>query len=239
MPDYEYSNKYPWGNQKDKIKKVVINNGVTNIGICAFCDCYNLTSITIPNSVTSIGRAAFMGCKNLISVVIPNSVTSIGASAFSDCKSLKSFTIPNSVTKIEKETFYQCESLTSVTIPSSVKDIGSWAFYACEKLTSITDLAEKPQTLYIDNMPSFEYVYNASLHVLPGCKEKYERWNELPLEWWGKRQFKIVEDATTGIDVVKDTPTISSDKIFSISGQQLYKTKKGVNIINGKKILVK
>ena len=239
MPDYERPYECPWNNQKDKIKKVVINNGVENIGECAFCDCYNLTSITIPNSVTNIGYGAFWGCKNLISVVIPNSVTSIGASAFRDCKSLKSFTIPNSVTKIKEETFYQCESLTSVTIPSSVIDIGSWAFYACEKLTSITDLAETPQTRSIHNCPSFEYVYNATLHVLPGCKEKYERWNELPLEMWGKRQFKIVEDATTGIDVVKDTPTISSDKIFSISGQQLNKTKKGVNIINGKKILVK
>ena len=73
---------------------------------------------------------------------------------------------------------------------------------------------------------------NVTIHVLPGCKAKYEAAN-----YW--QDYNIVEDATTGIDVVKSTPTISSDKIFYISGQQLNKTKKGVHIINGKKILVK
>jgi len=70
------------------------------------------------------------------------------------------------------------------------------------------------------------------LHILPGCKAAYETAD-------GWKNFTILEDATTGIDVVEGTPTISSDKIFSISGQQLNKTNKGVNIINGKKILVK
>lgn len=68
--------------------------------------------------------------------------------------------------------------------------------------------------------------------MLPSCKAAYEIAD-------GCKDVTIVEDVTTGIDVVKGTPTISSDKIFSISGQQLDKTKKGVNIINGKKILVK
>ncbi len=68
--------------------------------------------------------------------------------------------------------------------------------------------------------------------MLPGCKAKYEA-----ADVW--KNFTIVEDATTGIDAVERTSTLSTDKIFSISGQQLDKTKKGVNIINGKKILVK
>ena len=98
MPDYysSYSSKAPWLSQKDKIKKVVINNGVTNIGGGAFYECSNLTSISIPNSVKSIEIRAFWEC-GLTSVTLPNSVTSIEASAFSGCTALTSVTIPNSV----------------------------------------------------------------------------------------------------------------------------------------------
>ena len=43
-------------------KNTVIPNSVTSIGVGAFSDCRDLTSITIPNSVTSIGLGAFAGC---------------------------------------------------------------------------------------------------------------------------------------------------------------------------------
>jgi len=49
----------------------VIPNSVTKIGIGAFGDCKNLTSITIPNSVTEIGIGAFWDCKNLTSITLP------------------------------------------------------------------------------------------------------------------------------------------------------------------------
>ena len=48
-----------------KSANVVIPNGVTSIGWCAFQDCTSLTSITIPNSVTEIGPSVFYGCSRL------------------------------------------------------------------------------------------------------------------------------------------------------------------------------
>ena len=151
----------PWFYQRQKIKKVVIQNGVTKIGNYAFDDCSSLTSITIPNSVTSIGYYAFYGCSGLTSVTIPNSVTSInygtfygcsrltsvtipnsvtsiGYYAFGYCSGLTSVTIPNSVTRIENYAFSNCSSLTSVAIPESVTSIGHYAFYGCSGLTSVT-----------------------------------------------------------------------------------------------------
>ena len=127
MPDYSYSNA-PWNSQLNKIKEVVIKDGVTSIGEAAFKNCSRLTSVTIPNSVTSIGRSAFSNCSRLTSVIIPESVTSIGGSAFFNCKSLTSVTIPNSVTSIGDAAFQYCTSLTSVTIPNSVTSIGYYAF---------------------------------------------------------------------------------------------------------------
>ena len=120
------------------IKTVVINNGVTYIGYCAFEYCSGLTSITIPDSVTSIGESAFSGCSGLTSITIPDSVTSIGRSAFFGCSGLTSITIPDSVTRIRDSAFFRCSGLTIVSIGNSVTSIGYGAFYGCSGLTSIT-----------------------------------------------------------------------------------------------------
>ena len=53
----------PWDvYQRANIKKVIIKNGITNVGECAFMYCDNLISVIIPNSVTSIGAYAFYDC---------------------------------------------------------------------------------------------------------------------------------------------------------------------------------
>ena len=90
---YYISDNIPWYNYRTDIVKVIIEEGVTSIGIEAFSGCSSLTSVTIGNSVTSIGESAFFGCSGLTSITIPNSVTSIGNSAFYGCYSLTSITI--------------------------------------------------------------------------------------------------------------------------------------------------
>ncbi|MCQ2243814.1 MAG: leucine-rich repeat domain-containing protein [Bacteroidaceae bacterium] len=138
MKDYMDYDSSPWYDNRDKIIKVQIEDGVTSIGWDAFFVCSSLTSVTIPNSVTSIGSYAFSGCSRLTSITIPNSVKSIGNYAFQYCRGLTSITIPNSVTSIGSSAFYECSALTSVTIPNSVTSIGDYAFSNCSGLTSIT-----------------------------------------------------------------------------------------------------
>ena len=128
----------PWDSLLSRVKKTVIEEGVTNIGNYAFWGCDSLASVTIPSSVTSIGHYAFEYCTSLTSVTIPNSVTSIGDNAFSNCANLTSVTIPNGVTSIGYRAFSYCTSLTSVTIPNSVTRIGDRAFFDCSSLTSVT-----------------------------------------------------------------------------------------------------
>ena len=139
MNDYSanyFENRAPWRGYD--IKRIIIGDGVTTIGVYAFAGCSSLTSVTIPNSVTTIGEEAFEGCRALTSVTIPNSVTKIGDSAFEDCSALTSVTIPNSVTKIGDSAFEDCSALTSVTIPNSVTKIGDHAFDYCSALISVT-----------------------------------------------------------------------------------------------------
>ena len=73
----------PWHDYCDSILQVVIQEGVTSIGNCAFVDCKNITSVSIADSVTSIGTLAFSDCENLSRINIPSGITKIGGSAFS------------------------------------------------------------------------------------------------------------------------------------------------------------
>ena len=115
MKDYnDYNNCAPWDSVRSQVKSVVIEDGVTRIGISAFKNCDALTDVTIPGSVIRIEDYAFSDCSALTSVTIPDGVTYIGSYAFSDCDSLASVTIPGSVTKIGGSVFYDCDALTDI-----------------------------------------------------------------------------------------------------------------------------
>lgn len=231
------------------LTSITIPKSVTSIREYAFRNS-GLTSITIPESVTSIGDWAFYDCFDLTSITIPNSVTSVGYGILSDCFRLTSVTIgmknigdsfkfslnshrKTSVTLLDgveslgQFAFYSCSSLNSITIPESVTSIGMEAFYKCTHLTSVTNLATTPQEI-----GPYTFSVYGTLHVLPGCKAAYEA-----AKYW--KNFTIVEDATTNINVVENPAIYSSDKVFSVSGQLLDSPKKGVNIMKGRKILVK
>ena len=87
----------PWSLHRADLKTVVMEQGITSIGLQAFNLCQSLTDVTIPNSVTSIGNSAFYGCTSLTSFVFPKSVTSIGTSVFYWCELLTEIKVENPV----------------------------------------------------------------------------------------------------------------------------------------------
>ena len=137
MKDY-YNENSPATQKKDNVKKVVIEEDVTSIGIYAFSGCISLTDITIPGSVTSIGDSAFQNTtwlknkQNESPLVIVNGILIDGRTCSGEV------TIPNNVTSIGNYAFYECTGLTSIEIPEGVKSIGANAFSDCTGLTSIT-----------------------------------------------------------------------------------------------------
>lgn len=146
---------------------------VTGIGMYAFSDCVNLTTITIPYGVTVIGSSAFENCSGLTSVTIPNSVTIIYDRAFAKCKSLTSIKIPNSVTIIRSSAFINCSGLTTIIIGNGIQTIGSKAFGNCTKLTDVFCYAENPPTKQIDAFEGTAFE-NATLHVPAASIDSYK-----------------------------------------------------------------
>ena len=114
MPDYEWGES-PWFSYNHQITVVIIENGVTCIGISAFASS-NMKTVVIPESVTSVGNLAFHTCRQLTSVTIPPKVTHIGGNAFEWCSNLSSVMIPENVTYIGGYAFANCEKLTSIHV---------------------------------------------------------------------------------------------------------------------------
>ena len=153
------SSKYPCEDYKTQITVVLIGEGITTIGDCAFdncdsltsaiigssvkeinfrafADCDSLQSVVIPESVTYVGRLSFFGCDALTSATIEGSETTVAKQAFDGCSNLKTAILGDGITNIEAYAFRECSSLTKITIPDSVSTIGDCAFDNCDSLTS-------------------------------------------------------------------------------------------------------
>ena len=219
------------------LTEVTIPSSVVEIGEYAFSDCTGLSNITIPNSVTSIGEGAFYGCTSLIDVTIPNSVTSISGYTFSGCTSLIDVTIPNSVESMGAGVFENCTSLTSMTIPNSVGKIKDYMFRGCSNLKTIYSLNLQPPTYYIFFDPAFEQTCYSSavLYVPIGSLNAYQ--TTIPWSNFGNIQEF---DPVTGIDNTKMEVEAENEEttIYDLQGRRLSRSQRGINIINGKKVLV-
>ena len=147
-----YPSTIPWDSVQDSIQRVVIKDGVTSIGRCAFYGHKNLTNVAIPESVTTLQPYAFTKCGKLTNIEIPNHVTSIGTSCFIDCTSLEEVTFPSSLTCLMGSAFSNCGSLTCVTIPAALTNIGKNPFGRCENLTAIYVDEANPAYMAVDGV---------------------------------------------------------------------------------------
>ena len=145
-----YIEKTPGWN-KNSIRKVVIEPGVTSIGALAFDGCRSLREAEIPDTVTSIGDYAFSGCSLLKRIVLPDGISAIGANPFSKCGSMEevilaqdhpvfSFRDGMLLSKPDGRliSWLPAGSMPDCAVPAGTKIIGDEAFFSCGGLQSVT-----------------------------------------------------------------------------------------------------
>ena len=130
------------------VYKIVINDGITNIGNYAFYKFYKLQSLSIGSSVTSVGEYAFCCTYGLHTVTIPGTIRKIGIGAFQS-SGLTSCTLNKGVQTIDNYAFYNTK-LKYLVIPDGITMIGEYAFY-----TSSLETVTIPQNITIIKTRAF------------------------------------------------------------------------------------
>ena len=151
MKNYASKTDMPWYPYRDQFTHVVLEEGVTSIGDCAFYG-MDIRSIRIPDTVTSIGDFAFKNATRLENVVLPKGLTQLGNSAFYGCTGLEHIEIPASLWTVQPYAFKYCANLTSVTFhEGNLMKISDGAFYG----TGLTAL-DLPDCLDIVDVYAFK-----------------------------------------------------------------------------------
>ena len=133
-------------------EKVLFKGEVIAIDNNAFRNNNKLKSIVIPEGVVYVGEYAFENCKNLERIVLPQSLKKIGKGAFMHCEKLKEIAIPRAVSEVADDTFSCCYALRSIDL-SHIRIIGRSAFAKCKSLRGIDvadDLKKIDATSFLD-----------------------------------------------------------------------------------------
>lgn len=188
-----------WLEYRDSLRSVVIGEGVTHIGDCAFRNCTMLASVVLPKSCTSIGDYAFDRCSALTNIDLPAGLTSIGRTAFWGCKRLQKIVLPRGVTRIESELFCYCSSLQSCSILGPITSLNEYAFAECESLEHI----QLPEGLQLIGLSAFSNCYSLTRMDIPegvatiydyafhNCKSMTEVTLPSTLSYVGNQAFEL------------------------------------------------
>lgn len=182
----------------------------------------------IPDGVEGIGMSAFAYNSHLSSVYMPNTVTHMDAGVFSNCKNLNSIRLSEHLEEIPAYTFEQCEKLRHLDIPENVNALGAGLFRGSPIKTLVirgTFPAElRDDTFYAMHEDAVIYVKKSEI-------EKFQKafsGTVLPLEEY------VANDIKNPYINAADTP-----RFYDLTGRPLSAPTKGINILNGKKVMVK
>ena len=123
-------------NSNEKIKNLILKDGLLYIGEEAFQLCKNIERVYIPGSVNKIDNYAFELCTKLSELELKNGIKEIGCSVFRYCVAEK-IIVPNSIEFIDRQAFAECPNLKSVTLSSRMKTISYWLFDSCPQLSEV------------------------------------------------------------------------------------------------------
>ena len=154
-------------------------------------------------------------------------------------------TIPSKVKEYEVDRINSCvfafSKMSEVVIPKTIESIGRYAFYCCSNLKTVVSEISNPFNLP-DGIDDYGVSSNpfasinrnvATLYVPKGTKAKYEA-----AKGWKDCFARIVEGDPTAIESIQ-AGAKADTAVYSLSGQRLDAPRKGINIINGKKVVIK
>ena len=126
----------PWDGYIDQIIRIIVEEGITEVGYFAFYGMPSLLEVILPDGLSVIGYGCFESCSQLHTVNLPDSLQTIEQSAFRGA-GLVSIEIPDNVTSLGSYVFAGCTKLRSIKLPDSIDYIG-WGTFSNTAITEFT-----------------------------------------------------------------------------------------------------
>ena len=176
------------------ITDLVVPEDVTEIGAHAFEGYEKLRSVVLHNGIDAIYKSAFFNCTNLTDINFPDSLYYIGPYAFDltpwyenqpdgevyigkllykykgEMPLNSNIVVKDGTETICESAFDGCKGITSISLPSSLKQIHNYAFCGCDNLIEIYCKALTPPSIncYYNNFHDDVVIY-----VPKGTQETY------------------------------------------------------------------
>lgn len=221
---------------EDRDTKLILgHNGSKSL----FSDC-PLDSIYIGGKLEysthgGYGYSPFYRNTTLRTVVITDKEDEIYDNEFYGCTGLKNVTIGNGVKKIGNWAFSGCSNLDYFAFGKNVESIGEEAFSDCVNVAQIISSATTPPTCgtqALDDINKWSCTLKVPMESLTAYQQA-DQWKD----------FFFMEGVETSINSIK--PNNGKSDAYNTDGRLIQRNadmknlKKGLYIINGKKVLVK
>ncbi len=135
----------------ERLRRIIIPEGVTTIGSGAFMECRNLGRIELPRTITAMDEGVFVNCSQLSVIQVDEACETLVVRdgvlfdakkdvllCFPPRRSDMTYAVPEGVRAIGIAAFSGMGGLEAVTLPESVERIGELAFWGCGALKSVT-----------------------------------------------------------------------------------------------------
>ena len=216
ISEYDLENKKaPWIKKNLNVRKVLIGEGIEQIGSCAFANSKNLQEVIFEGTdLQRIGWGAFLNCERLRTISLPIQLQNIGTIAFANCSQISSVKIPDQC-RVENQAFANCNNLQSIEVaPTTI--LGHHVF--ANEVTIKHKLRHSLYNKEIRRIPAYINLGNCNEYGLARSSvEKY-------LDQYKNNQTEDYDYATSDLD--KDIPVVSdsrNDVYALIIGNQNYR----------------
>ena len=239
---YKIEDEMPWYKYRNKIKKLVIEDGITEIGWNNFLECRNLESIQWPSTLERVYTGAFKNCTSLVEVTLPASVKEWYYCVFEGCTALKKVTLEEGVQFGEpggfgfgRKMFQDCASLEEVIFPENLDVIPSQFVRGCPDIKkfnipqNLVSIGSYPTSLCPEKLVLPETIKYLDTGAFYGCKTLEELILPDGLQ-------SISESVIGGCDnlrflVIPESVTYFEIAAFKNSGIETIQLPKGMKVI--------
>ncbi|MBR4731250.1 MAG: leucine-rich repeat protein, partial [Lachnospiraceae bacterium] len=110
-----------------------------------------IQKVILEEGITEIGEGAFYGMSSITEICLPDSLEVIGHNALICMRGLQKINLPAGLKKLEACTFMYCSALKTIDVPYDMLEIGEACFSGCTGIDEFTCRANPAELTWVTN----------------------------------------------------------------------------------------